>query len=339
MSLDQPAPGAPGRALVPPATAATAAVTAALSGWWLLISQDRLRDLGASLGALPWPVAALVVALLTLTCLHFVFAALALRAASGQSMPLLATTCVQLSAAATNRVVPNGVGGAAVNARYLRRCGVNAGAAVGALGMLAALGALTDAGYAAAVTAVGPLVGIAGATREFRLLAGHGLRVGQQLSWVTLAGVTAVGVVILVRRRLPGRTAVARGLGEAIAHLRQLGRQPRRVLSAAAASVATTAVVSAGFVLTADVLGHPRTTVPAGALVAIYLLAAAIGGAAPLPAFAVVTESALLAGLTFAGFTFSSALAVVLVFRVATYWAPLPLGVLAGRRLRTRGLL
>jgi uncharacterized membrane protein YbhN (UPF0104 family) len=97
--------------------------------------------------------------------------------------------------------------------------------------------------------------------------------------------------------------------------------------------------MSIGFVLAVDVWGQAAHPLPAGALVAVYLVAAAAGGATPLPAFLFVTELALIAALVLAGYTSGSALVAVVVFRVVTYWLPLPVGVWMGHRLRRTRLL
>ena len=66
---------------------------------------------------------------------------------------------------------------------------------------------------------------------------------------------------------------------------------------------------------------------------------AGVGGATPLPPVCGATEATLTGMLVLTGYPPTKALVVVLVFRVATYWLPVPFGVVAARRLRARGLL
>jgi uncharacterized membrane protein YbhN (UPF0104 family) len=101
----------------------------------------------------------------------------------------------------------------------------------------------------------------------------------------------------------------------------------------------TTAAMSTGFVIAVHAWGDAPMPLPVGALIAVYLLAATLGGATPLPAFVGVTETALVGGLILGGYTIGSAIVAVVVFRLITYWLPLPLGVLAARTLRTQALL
>ncbi|KAB2362930.1 hypothetical protein F9B16_44005, partial [Actinomadura montaniterrae] len=75
-----------------------------------------LRAALAAVGDMRWGFLPL---LLVPAVLHYVFAAIALRGASGRTLPLRETTLAQFTAAAANRVTPGGVGAAAVNTRYL----------------------------------------------------------------------------------------------------------------------------------------------------------------------------------------------------------------------------
>jgi uncharacterized membrane protein YbhN (UPF0104 family) len=78
----------------------------------------------ANLPAPSWPWVGVVAAAIGVS---YLFAALALQAAAGTRLPLPRTVLVQLAAAAANRITPAGLGGAAVNARYLTRRGLTAG--------------------------------------------------------------------------------------------------------------------------------------------------------------------------------------------------------------------
>ena len=131
-----------------PALAGAGLAAVAVSAW-MLGSDDRADDLGEALSRPPWVAGTATAVLLLLATVHYLCAALALRAVSSPQLPLRAVTGVQLAAAATNRVVPSGFGGVAVNLRYLVRAGIPEGAAVSALAALAVVGAATDTAYAA----------------------------------------------------------------------------------------------------------------------------------------------------------------------------------------------
>jgi uncharacterized membrane protein YbhN (UPF0104 family) len=286
-----------------------------------------------------WSAVLGVLLLTVLSAIHYVSSAGALCAVSARPLSLRSTTLVQLAAAAMNRLVPGGVGGAGVNMRYLLRVGLPTGSATSAMATLALIGALTDAGYAAGVTLLGPSFGVHGATAEMRLLAQQGIRAGQQQRWL-LAGCALVLIVaLLVRVRGTVLSTVVRVMREAVEHGRSLFRHPLRIGSAAVASTLTTIAMTSAFVVAVESWGHATSPLPLGALAALYLVAAAVGGATPLPALLGTTELALVGGLTLAGYTTGSAVLTVAVFRAVTYWLPLPLGVWSARRLRRLSLL
>ncbi|KAB2375390.1 lysylphosphatidylglycerol synthase domain-containing protein, partial [Actinomadura montaniterrae] len=72
----------------------------------------------------------------------------------------------------------------------------------------------------------------------------------------------------------------------------------------------------------------------APALLAAYLAGATAGAAVPVPGGIGSTEAALVAALAAGGIAPGPALHAVLVFRAVTFWAPVPVGVLACRTLR-----
>lgn len=306
---------------------------------WVSVGGDRKQDLATGLSQLPWLAIGAAALLPALVAIHFISAAYALRAVSDEQLDVRSTTFAQFAAAATNRFVPGGLGGAGVNLRYLLRAGLTPGAAASAMASLAVIGGATDMAFVGALTAGGPAMGLHGATAELTTLTASGMRAGQQHSWVLIATVTLLITMVVVRRRARMMSGLGRGTRDALAHVRVLVARPARWLTAMAASMATTVTVSVGFVLAVDAWGHSATPLPAGALVAIYLVAATAGAATPLPSFFGVTEATLFGALTLGGYSSSSAIVTIVVFRAVSYWLPLPMGLWAGRRLRQANLL
>jgi uncharacterized protein (TIRG00374 family) len=68
----------------------------------------------------------------------------------------------------------------------------------------------------------------------------------------------------------------------------------------------------------------------------VYLAGGAIGSLAPTPGGLGAVEAALSAGLTAAGMPGAAAVSAVLLFRLATFWLPVPLGWGALKLLQTR---
>jgi uncharacterized membrane protein YbhN (UPF0104 family) len=316
-----------------------AAVVGAGALAYLQTREDANDVIAAALVDVPWLTLTAAACLTVLAAVHFLSAAFALRAVSGRRLALWPTTFAQVAAAATNRIIPGGIGGAGLNLRYLLRAGVSPGAAASGLTALALVGGLTDAAYVAAVTGLGPVVGLTGAARELSTLTASSVHAGQQHLGIFVTAAVLIVAAIYVRAWHAGRARVAAAARQALRHARELASHPGRIGAAALASTATTVAMSAAFVLAVEVWGHATTPLPAGALVAVYLVAAAAGGATPLPSFFFVTELALIAALVLGGYSSGSALVAVVVFRVVTYWLPLPLGVWMGHRLRRTQLL
>ena len=306
---------------------------------WLMAHEDEYDELAATVNSWPWRAISAGVALLALAAIHFLSAALAIRSLSDERLPLPATVRAQLAAGAADRLVPNGVGGLGVNLRYLVRSGLTPGAAGSALAVLAVIGIATDAGYGTLVAIAGNWLGLPGAGHELHLLARAGLHAGRQHHWFLLATLLTGAAILLLRHRHRPREQMQRGAAQAHRHLRDLARRPGRLTTAAATSAFTTVVMSIGFTIATHTWGDAGTPLSNGALVAVYLLAVAISGAAPIPPFLGGTETALVAALTVSGYTPSSAILVVAVFRGLMYWLPLPLGLWGARQLRHEGLL
>ena len=75
------------------------------------------------------------------------------------------------------------------------------------------------------------------------------------------------------------------------------------------------------------------------AVAVVYLAGAAVASVAPTPGGLGAVEVALSTGLTAAGMPGASAVSAVLLFRIATYWLPVPAGWLAMRVLQRQHAL
>lgn len=324
----------------PPALAVVATAAALLAAAMLQWPpHDPGSDLLASAQNLPVALVLAVVIVPASAALHFVFAGVAVRAASGRRMPLGVAIRAQLAGAAANRLVPNGIAGAAVNVRCLQRSGTGTSAAVAGMATLGIVGGLTDAAYTALVAGVGPAVGVSGGGRALAALGAHGVHAGRQMPWVLVA--VALGLVSfgIVRRRALRVRALADGIRRAALHVGSLLRRPHHLAVMAAASMGTTAALSVGFASTVLAVGHAHALPGVATLIVVYLVGAAIGGATPLPAVAGATEAALVAGLVLFGVPMVVAVVATLVFRGLAFWLPVPLGLITARQLRAAHLL
>jgi uncharacterized membrane protein YbhN (UPF0104 family) len=294
----------------------------------------------------PWELAPV---LLFFAGLHYLTAAVALRTAAGVKLPLFQTFKVQLAAAAANRLTPAGLGGAAVNARYLVRKGQDSTRSISAVSSLGVLGSLTKTLVFILVAAVGSWFGMRGGAHELggisHRLARPVVGVWHALGWTGLLAVVAgIGLIVTSfrawRRRRPGAEQRAARISGFLLRLRHdlrvqvsdLLRSPGRLLLLLACSAASTLTLALGFLLTAQFAPH-GTTIGAGGLVIAYMLGGAAGSVAP-GAGAGATEAAL-AGILISGhMPASAAISCVLLFRVMTFWAPAVAGLWVIRGLR-----
>ena len=71
----------------------------------------------------------------------------------------------------------------------------------------------------------------------------------------------------------------------------------------------------------------------------VYLAAAAIGSVAPTPGGLGAVEVALSTGLAAAGMPGAAAISAVMLFRLATFWLPIPVGWVAMQWLQRHDAL
>lgn len=284
----------------------------------LVLTQGVTRALNAfvALGDARWEF---LPPLAVLAALHYVFAGFALRGASGEPLPLRRTTLTQFTAAAANRVTPGGLGAAAVNTRYLVTRGMPLASALVAVAVLQAAGAPAD------------LLLMAGA-----LALGGGDHLNPHLLSPFAFLLIPVAVVLLpVALRWGRRVVRSPAVVRALTGLGDLCRRPADLALTLSCSAGTTLVLAVAFALSVQAV--PGTLTSSGdtlPLVTAYLLGAAAGAAIPLPGSMGTTEAALLTALAALGTPTAPALQAVLLFRAITFWAPVPIGLIAYRTLR-----
>jgi uncharacterized protein (TIRG00374 family) len=79
--------------------------------------------------------------------------------------------------------------------------------------------------------------------------------------------------------------------------------------------------------------------IPFATVAVVYLAGGAVASLAPTPGGLGAVEAALSAGLAAAGMAGASSVSAVLLFRLATFWIPVPIGWLAFSWLQKRGAL
>jgi uncharacterized membrane protein YbhN (UPF0104 family) len=233
---------------------------------------------------------------------------------------------VQLSTAFIGVAMPPTVGHVAVNARYLHRQDVDEGSIAAAVTMSQVVNV---------VTTVLLLI-------VFALLTGSGLsRFKIAPGTDVLIGLAAIAAVIIIVVSVP-QTRV-RLVGIVWPHLRSVGPRlldaishPLRLAISAGANLVLTAAYLVAFIAALWAIGVHPAILPAAI---VYLAGNAVGSAAPTPGGIGGVEAVLAAGLTAIGVPAHEAIPAVLLFRVATFWLPIPAGWVAYMLLRRRDIL
>jgi uncharacterized membrane protein YbhN (UPF0104 family) len=146
-----------------------------------------------------------------------------------------------------------------------------------------------------------------------------------QWAWLALAGLVLIALVVLAipaRRRML-RARLSPMLGQVLPRLLQVAQQPRKL----ARGIGGTLLLSLSYIfcLTACVAAFSRS-VPIAKIGVVYLTGSAIGSIMPTPGGLGAVETALTAGLTAAGGPGAAAASAVLLFRLLTFWLPVPFG-------------
>ncbi len=290
---------------------------------YLLIGQISGADiLGTLSHANPGWFAVAVLA----SALTYLAAAENLAAFVPKRLSLIRGFGVQLSTAFIGVAMPPTVGHVAVNARYLHRQDVDEGSIAAAVTMSQVVNIVTTV---LLLTVFGLLTGT-GLSR-FKIAPGTNV----------LIGLAAIGAVIIIVVAVPQTRARLAGI--VWPHLRSVGPRlldaishPVRLAISGGANLLLTAAYLVAFIATLRAIGVHPAILPAAI---VYLAGNAVGSAAPTPGGIGGIEAVLVAGLTAIGVPAHEAIPAVLLFRVATFWLPIPAGWVAYLLLQRRDIL
>jgi glycosyltransferase 2 family protein len=159
-------------------------------------------------------------------------------------------------------------------------------------------------------------------------------------TWVyfVIAGllVAALGVAAVPQGRRLLRARLAPALGQVLPRLLEVIQQPRKL----AEGIGGALMLTLCYILCLDtcVRAFGGSLALTSAAV-VYLTGSALGSVVPTPGGLGAVEAALAAGLTATGMAAATAVSAVLLFRLLTFWLPVPLGSAAFSYLRRRQAL
>jgi undecaprenyl-diphosphatase len=255
------------------------------------------------------------------------FAALAFVASVPEPIPYLPALRMQVASSFVSRIAPANTGSLAVGVRFLQRSGFDPGPAAAAVGLCAL------AGFVVHLSLMGAFLLWVGSTEV-----GFSLPEADVLFIVIAVALSASGLVIglvpAVRRRvLPPLVEQARNAASSLADVLT---DPLRVVGLVGGSTG----ITFSYILTlAAAVAAFDGGVSFPEIGAAYLVAAALGSAAPTPGGLGAVEGALVYALTGYGMSAGNAVSAVLTFRLITYWLPMLPGWFMFQQMQRRGEL
>jgi glycosyltransferase 2 family protein len=290
---------------------------------FLIVGQLSKVNLLGALGAMNpyWFLLAIVASATT-----YLAAAMNLAAFVPKRLSMLRGFWVQLSTAFVGLAMPPTVGHVAVNSRYLHRQGVETGAIAAAVALSQIVNVATTVPL---LIVIGVLTG-SGVSR-FKIVPGTDVLIGLA-SIIIIAGIFAA----IQPTRAFLTQYVWRPFRAAVPRLLEAISQPVRMTVGVSANLLlTSSYVLALYAALLAVGAHP----PVLATAAVFLAANTVGSIAPTPGGLGAVEAVMTAGLTAIGIPVHEAVPSVLLFRVATFWLPIPAGWFSYLVLERKGTL
>jgi undecaprenyl-diphosphatase len=262
--------------------------------------------------------------ILLMSVFTYVGAAMSISGAVPERLAFGPTFATQVGSSFASKLAPGGLGGMALNVRFMQKQGVDEPVAVTGVG-LNSIG-----GFIAHLSLIAVFVVWAGrkAFGSFKLPNPHWFLIGGGIALVFIA----IGLAIPFTRRLFLHSLVPM-LRRSVHGLADVVRRPSKLalLLGGSVLVTSTYLFSLYFSIAAFGGGLPFATVGA-----VYLVGSAVATAAPTPGGLGAMEAALIGGLVAAGLDNSIAVPAVFLFRLATFWLPILPGWLCFSWLRRR---
>jgi len=267
-----------------------------------------------------WSIVALAFSALT-----YVGATWSLSGFVTERLSFVRTMLAQLAGSFVTLVTPAAVGGAALNIRYLQRRKVSAPVAAASVGVSQVVA------FVLHILLLVVFVAVTGTARSHAF---------SPPSWIyfVLAGIVAIVLAVFAlpagRRLLRARLAPT--LSQVLPRLLEVAQQPRKLIQGIGGALLLSAAYILCLAVCVRALGG---SVPVASVAVVYLTGSALGSIVPTPGGLGAVEAALSAGLRAAGLAGAVAVSSVLLFRLLTFWLPVPAGWAALKYLERKQAL
>jgi uncharacterized membrane protein YbhN (UPF0104 family)/tRNA A-37 threonylcarbamoyl transferase component Bud32 len=281
---------------------------------YIVIGQLGSRDFGHVLKHSDWRW---VLVALALSAVTYFGAAWSLSGFVLEKLKYVRTFLAQLAGSFVTLVTPAAVGGVALNIRYLTRAKVAPADAASSVGVSQVFA------FTLHLMLLVIFIALTGGSHStaFR---------PPEWAYIALAvlGAAILGVLAVPAGRRLVRSRVAPALGQVIPRLLDIAQKPAKL----AEGVGGALVLTFAYILCLDVCLRAVGSTHANffAVAVVYLTGSALGSIVPTPGGLGAVEIALSGGLTtIAHVSGAYALSAVLLFRLITFWLPIPIGWLA----------
>jgi glycosyltransferase 2 family protein len=294
-------------------------LVASVAAVYLLAGELAQESLVKALRSADWRWGILALALSAVT---YAGAALSVSGFVAERLGFFRTVLVQVASSFVTLVTPAAVGGVALNVRYLHRRNIPAPVAAAsiAVSQVAAL-----ALHLLLLTICGAIAGSSG---------GESIKPPTWSYFVVAGLVVLAGAVLAIPagRRLV-RARLAPTFGQVVPRLLEVAQHPRKLAEGFGGALLLSLAYIACLSACVAAFGG---SVPIAKIGFVYLTGSALGSIIPTPGGLGAVEAALTAGLTTAGLPGGIAVSAVLLFRLLTFWLPVPIGYVSLNYLERR---
>jgi uncharacterized membrane protein YbhN (UPF0104 family) len=287
-------------------------LVASVAAVYLLAGELAQASWGHLLRSADWRWALVALALSAAT---YVSATLSISGWVAERLSFPRTLLVQLASSFITLVTPAAVGGVALNVRYLQRRKIPAAVAVASVGVSQVVA------FVLHILLLAMFAAIAGASAK------SAIRPPTWAYFVVAGLVVLAGVVLAVPAgRHMVRARLSPTFGQVLPRLLEVAQQPRKL----AEGIGGVLLLSLTYILCLSAcVSAFGGSVSIAKIGFVYLTGSALGSIIPTPGGLGAVEAALTAGLTAAGLHGVIAVSAVLLFRLLTFWLPVPIGWVA----------
>ncbi|HUP26563.1 MAG TPA: flippase-like domain-containing protein [Candidatus Limnocylindrales bacterium] len=231
---------------------------------------------------------------------------------------------VQLAASFMSKILPGGVGGTSLNVKYLTRSGMDA---ADTSAVIATQGVIGFGMFVVPLTI-------------FLILNGQGLsqiiRIKPNMKYLIAGIIAATILTILLATIRKLRVFATKKLYEFIESIRNITTPGRELGLACMASLAVTVAYIACLYA-----AFRAFNIPLGISAAIFVYASAViaRSAVPTPGGLGPLEAAMIGAMIGLGTTKELALSAVILYRLATFWLPIPFSILAYKYISAKKVI